>query len=158
MRIPGISLTSACDIFVEIGPDLDGFPSPDNLAAWAGLCPGNNESGGKRRSGKTLSGNKYLKIALVACDHGASRTKGCQFEGYHGSLNLRRSYKKATVATAHKRLRVIYSCLKTQTPYRDPNINYDQLIVERNALRWLKMLAEFGFIADTAQAKPAGVQ
>ena len=158
MTIPGMSLTSACDIFVEIGPDLKVFPSPDNLAAWAGLCPGNTESGGKRRSGKTLRGNKHLKTALVECAHGARRTKGCQFEGYHRSLNLRRGYKKATVATAHKLLRVIYSCLKTQTPYQDPHIDYDKLMVERNAPRWLKMLTEFGFIAKTAPANPAGVQ
>lgn len=116
MTISGLGLTSAGDLFVAIGPDLEVFPSPDKLAAWAGLCPGNNESDGKRRSGKTLSGNKHLKTALVACAHGASRTKGCQCEGYHRSLKLRRGDKKATVATAHKLLRVIYSCLKTQTP------------------------------------------
>ncbi len=157
MTLPGISVTLAGEIFVPIGPDLSIFPSPDHLASGAGLCPGNNESGGKRRSSQTTSGNKDRKTALVECAHGASRAKGCQFEGYHRSLHLRRGDKKAMVATAHTMLRVIYPCRKTQTPYRDPSIDYDQVMVERNAPRWIRMITEFGFITAATQTKLAGV-
>ena len=88
--IPGIDEVSAWAIFVEIGPDLNAFPSAGHLAAWAGLCPGNNESGGKRHSGRAVRGNKSLRSTLAECAQSAARTRGCQFQGYHKSLMVRR--------------------------------------------------------------------
>ena len=117
--IPGIDRPSASAILAEIGPDLDAFASAERLAAWAGVCPGNNRSAAKRRSTRARMGNKALRAVLVECAHAAARTHGCQFRAYHKALMVRRSYKRAIVATAHKLLRVLYVVLRdspTTTP------------------------------------------
>ena len=95
LTIPGIDRPSACAILAEIGPDLDAFGTAERLAAWAGVCPGNSESAGKRRSTRTRMGSKALRTVLVECAHGAARTHGCQFRGYHKALMVRRGYKRA---------------------------------------------------------------
>ena len=144
--IPGIDRPSACAILAEIGPDLDAFASAERLAAWAGLCPGNDRSAGKRRSARARRGNKTLRAVLVECAHGAARTHGCQFRGYHKALMVRRGYKRAIVATAHKLLRVVYVVLRDARPYHDPEADYEELMVRRNAPRWLRMLQRYGMI------------
>ena len=138
--VPGIDQDSARAILIEIGPDIGAFSSLRHFAAWAGLCPGNNESAGKRRSGKSRRGNSCLRSVLIECAHGAARTAGCQFQGYHKALTVRRGYKRATVATAHKMLRCIYTMLLTGAVYRDPEADYEALMVRRNAPRWIAML------------------
>ncbi len=90
MAIPGIDRTSASAILIELGPDISVFASRRHLAAWAGLCPGNNESAGKRRSGRTRRGNTTLREVLIECAQGAARTRNCQFQGYHKALAVRR--------------------------------------------------------------------
>ena len=144
--IPGIDRPSACAILAEIGPDLDAFGSGERLAAWAGVCPGNRESAGKRRSARTRMGSKALRAVLVECAHGAARTHGCQFRGYHKALMVRRGYKRAIVATAHKLLRVLYVVLRDARPYHDPEADYEALMVRRNAPRWIRMLHRYGLI------------
>ena len=146
LTIPGIDRSSACAILAEVGPDLDVFGSSEHLAAWAGVCPGNGESAGKRRRVRTRRGSKTLRGVLVECAHGAARTNGCQFQGYHKALTVRRGYKRATVATAHKLLRVIYVVLRDGTPYHDPEADYEALMVSRNAPRWIRMLRRHGFL------------
>ena len=147
--IPGIGRTSAHAILAEIGPDLARtFPSAQHLASWAGICPGNNESAGKRRSGRTRRGNETLKVTLTECAHAAARTLGAQFHGYHGALTKRIGYRKAVTATAHKLLRVIYAVLRDDRPYRDPNIDYERLFVKRNAPRWLRMLKKHRLLEE----------
>ena len=126
--IPGIDEVSAGAILAEIGPDLQAFGSPHRLAAWAGLCPGNNESAGKRRSCRTRSGSKTLRAVLAECAHGAARTRHCQFYGYHRVLTARRGYKRALIATAHKMLRTLYAVLRDRKPYRDPGADYEARI------------------------------
>ena len=138
--IPGIDRHSACAILIELGPDISVFASSRHCAAWAGVCPGNNESAGKRRSGRTRRGNTTLREVLIECAQAASRTHHCQFRGYHKALTVRRGYKRATVATAHKLLRVIYRVLKSNAPYHDPETDYEALMVKRNAPRWIQML------------------
>ena len=103
------------------------------------------ESAGKRRHGHTRKGNPHLRTLLVECAHGAARTHHCQFQGYHKTLTVRRGYKRATVATAHKLLRILYRMLATHTPYRDPHTDYEALLVKRNAPRWIKMLEKYGY-------------
>ena len=147
MTIPGISMASACAILAETGPDMDAFASADHLASWAGLCPGNNESGGKRRSGRAVKGNRHLRATLAECAQAAARTKGYQFQGYHKSLMLRKGYKRAVIATAHKMLRVIHSVLRSGTPYRDPEADHEALMVRRNAPRWIRMLQSYGHLS-----------
>jgi len=144
MTIPGIDRASARAIVIELGPDIGVFASPRHCAAWAGLCPGNNESAGKRRSGRTRRGNTTLREVLIECAHGAARTHDCQFRGYHKALTVRRGFKRATVATAHKMLRVIFRVLATRTPYRDPETDYEAMMVKRNAPRWIAMLHKHG--------------
>ena len=87
--IPGIGAVATAEILVELGPDLSEFKSQRHLAAWAGLCPGNDQSADKRRSAKMRQGNKALRAVLTECAHAAARTKGCQFESYHQSLKIR---------------------------------------------------------------------
>ena len=118
--IPGVDHTSAGAILAEIGPDLSVFGDARRLAAWAGLCPGNNESAGKRRSGRTRHGSRTLRAVLVECAHGAARTKHCQFQKYHKALMVRCGYKRAIVATAHKLLRCIFAVLRDGTPLPRP--------------------------------------
>ena len=149
MTIPGINRASACAILIEIGPDITVFSSRRQIAAWAGLCPGNNESAGKRRSGRTRRGNTTLREVLIECAQGAARTRNCQFRGYHKGLTVRRGYCKASVATAHKMLRVIYSVLKSGVPYHDPETDYEAAMVQRNAQRWITMLKKHGIDPTT---------
>lgn len=152
MTIPGIDRVSAGAILVELGPDIGVFASARHCAAWAGLCPGNNESAGKRRRGRTRRGNTTLREVLVECAHAAARTHHCQFRGYHKALTVRRGYKRATVATAHKLLRVIHSVLNNATPYRDPETDYEALMVKRNAPRWIRMLSKYGIDPATGES------
>lgn len=144
--IPGIDRMSACAILIETGPDVAVFGAARRLAAWAGLCPGNNESAGKRRPGHTRRGSKTLRAVLVECAHGAARTHNCQFRAYHKALMVRRGYKRALVATAHKLARCVFAVLRDRTPYRDPDTDYEALLVKRNAPRWLRKLHEFDIL------------
>ena len=149
--IPGIDLGSACTILVEIGPDLGAFREARHLGSWAGVAPGNNTSAGKRRSGRARAGNPTLRATLAECAHAAARTTGSQFHGYHRALAARLGYKRAIFATAHKLLRVIHAVLRDDRPYIDPGIDYERLVVARNAPRWIRMLAQHGFL-EQAQA------
>jgi transposase len=144
--IPGVSHQSACDILIEIGGDISAFGNAKQFSSWAGLCPGNNESGGKRRNARSVRGNPHLRTVLTECALAAARTKGCQFRGYHKAIHIRRGYKRATVATAHKLAKTIYSVLTNQRPYKDPEFDYEALVVDRNASRWIRKLKEFGYI------------
>ena len=153
--IPGIDLGSACTILVEIGPDLGAFREARHLGAWAGVAPGNNTSAGKRRSGRARKGNPTLRATLAECAHGAARTKSSQFYNYHRMLAGRIGYKRAILATAHKLLRVMHTVLREDRPYTDPDVDYEQLVVERNAPRWIRMLKQHGFL-DEAQAAARG--
>ena len=139
--IPGIDKESASAI--ELGPDIGVFGSAVRCAAWSGVCPGNDKSAGKRRSGRSRRGNPTLRKVLIECAHGAARTDNCQFQGYHKALRVRCGYKRAIVATAHKLLRVVYCVLRTGKPYRDPETDYEAMMVRRNAPRWIRMLETY---------------
>ncbi len=167
--LPGIDRIGAAAILAEIGgPDVTPFASAEAFTAWAGLAPGNHESAGKRRKATTLKGSRYLRTLLVEAAHGAARTKNCQFASYRKVLTARRGYKRAIVATAHKMARALYAMLRDDVPYRDPDIDYEALLVDRNAPRWLRQLKECGVLkpvgdhtfridwsARTARPKPA---
>ena len=145
--IPGVDRVSAIAILVEASPDpVAVFGSAKHLAAWAGVCPGNHESAGKRQGARTRPGAKHLRTVLIGCAHGAARTRDCQFHAYHKALIVRRGYKRAIVATAHKLARTVFAVLRDAQPYRDPEVDYEALVVKRNAPRWLAKLAEFGIL------------
>lgn len=86
--------------------------------------------------------------------HGAARSQGTQFHSYHRALAARLGHKRAILATAHKLRRTIYAGLRDRQPYRDPQVNYEQVVVDRNAPRWLRMLQRYGYL-PTAEAAPA---
>ena len=147
--IPGIDLIGAAMLLVEIGTDMSVFGSADRLASWVGICPGNNESAGKRKSGRTRKGNSYVRHLLCECAHAASRTTSV-FQTKYKSLAIRRGHKRAIVALAHKLLRTCYFMISRGEYYRDSTIDYEAMAVKRNAPRWIKALKKFGYINQPA--------
>ena len=143
--LPGVNEIAAAGLIAEIGDDMSAFGSRESLASWAGLCPGNNESAGKRKSGKTRKGNQSLRRLMCEISQAAVKTKS-QFKGKHQSLTIRRGYKRSIIAIGHKMLRVIYCILTKLTPYKDPEIDYEALTVRRNAPRWLQMLQKYNYL------------
>jgi len=147
--LPGVDKVAAAILIIEIGIEMDRFGSSGNLCSWAGMCPGNNESAGKRKSGKTRKGNQAIRSILCEIANAARRTRS-QFKGKYESLVIRRGHKRTIIALGHKILRVIFVMLKNDKPYFDPDINYEELIVSRNATRWLQALKKFGYLPKTA--------
>ena len=147
--LPGIDLIGAAMLLVEIGADMDAFGSADRLASWVGICPGNNESAGKRKSGRVRKGNLYVRRLLCEFAHAASRTASV-FKSKFQALIVRRGHKRSIVALAHKMLRTIFFMLKRGEHYRDSSVDYEALSVQRNAPRWIKALTKFGFIPNPA--------
>ena len=143
--IPGVDLIGAAMLLVEIGTDMAAFGSADRLASWVGICPGNNESAGKRKSGRVRKGNPYVRRLLCEFAHAASRTQSV-FKSKFQALVVRRGHKRAIIAIGHKILRTIYFMLTRREHYRDCATDYEALSVQRNAPRWIKALTKFGFI------------
>jgi len=150
--IPGVARQTAEIIVSEIGTDMQRFPTADHLASWAGVAPGNDESAGKRRSGKTRKGNKPLGAALNQAAHAASRTKGTYLSAQYHRLAGRRGKKKAMVAVAHSILVMAYHLIQRQEPYRELGGNYfDQRRPEATAKRLLKRLEQLGYAVQIQQ-------
>jgi transposase len=103
---------------VEIGSDMACFGSAERLASWMGICPGNNESAGKRKSACIRRGNAWVRRLLCEFAQAAARTR-CAFKAKFESLAIRKGHKKSIVALAHQMLRTIYAMLRTATPYQD---------------------------------------
>ena len=116
-EIPGIDETLAAATIAELGVDMGVFESVSQLSSWAGVCPGNNESGGKRRSSHIPKGNVYLKTALVEAANSATKAKGTYLRDKFYRLKARRGYKRAAVAVGHKILVAIYHMLSHQVCY-----------------------------------------
>ena len=144
--IPGIDNIASMELLAEIGPDLDEFGSPSRLSSWAGVCPGNNESGGKRRPASIRHGNSYARSILNQCAHAAVRSKYCQFEEFHQTHVSKLGYKRSIVAVARRLIRVVYAVLRDDTHYIDPVVDYEAVKVARNAPRWIRQLEDHGFI------------
>ncbi|GMA63490.1 IS110 family transposase (plasmid) [Alicyclobacillus fastidiosus] len=133
--IPGIGERTAELILAEIGTDMSRFPSAQHLASWAGMCPGNNESAGKRRSGKTRKGDPWLREALIEAARGAARTKNTYLSAKYHRIAARRGSKRAAVAVGHYMLIIIYHMLVNQTEYEDLGPTYHE---ERNRERVIR--------------------
>jgi transposase len=142
--IPGVGRRTAEALVAEIGADLRRFPSAGHLASWAGMCPGNNESAGKRKSGKTRKGDRWLRIALIEAAHAASRTRGTYLAAQYHRLLARRGKKKAIVALGHTILTIAYHLLTTTTDYQELGALYfderDQQRVTRRLVHRLEAL------------------
>lgn len=122
--VPGVDKLTAEVIVSELGTDMSRFPTAKHAAAWAGLSPGNNESGGKRRSGRTKKGNQALRSGLLQAAWAASHTKNTYLSAQYHRLAGRRGKKRAIVATAHSILVISYHILKRQQPYWELGGNY----------------------------------
>lgn len=145
ITIPGVNEVAAAIILAEIGPDMEVFGSPERLASWAGMCPGNNESAGKRKGGKTRKGNKWVRRILCEAAQAAVKTK-CSLQAKFQDLVRRRGYKRSIVAVGHKLLRIIFAILKKKEPYQDPNVDYEALMVKKNAPRWMRALRKYHMV------------
>lgn len=143
--IPGIDRRVAEVVLAEIGPDMSPFPTDAHLASWAGVCPGNHESAGKRRSGKTTKGSRWLRQALVQAAWAASHKKDSYFQAHAHNLMRRRGRKRGLVGVAHSLLLVIYHVLKDATEYRDLGRDFLDRIRGAHLIRYhLKQLQQLG--------------
>jgi transposase len=122
--IPGMGRRTAEDVLAEIGVDISRFPTAAHLASWAKLCPGNNESAGKRKTGKTGHGNPWLRDTLVEAAWGAKRTRATYLAAQYHRIAARRGAKRAILAVAHSILVIVYYLLKNGVEYRELGGNY----------------------------------
>jgi len=154
-EIPGIAANSAQVIISVIGNDMSRFPSDRHISKWAGLCPGNNESASKRKSGKTTKGNKMLRTTLVNCAHSAVKVKKSYFSALFARISVHRGKKRAYVAVAHSMLIAIYHVLNDKVAFKDLGADYyNQFNRERKANGMLKKLKALGYEVTIA-AVPA---
>lgn len=154
--IPGIGETVAQIIVAEIGADMECFPTDHHLASWAGMCPGNNESAGKRRSGKTTKGSRYLRAALVQAAWAASHQKGTYLAAQYKRLVKRMGKKKALVAVGHSILVIAYHVVQKRTPYHDLGGNYfDRRNVDKQRKRLIRQLEGLGLKVTVEEVKEA---
>ncbi|MBV9265800.1 MAG: IS110 family transposase [Acidobacteriaceae bacterium] len=153
--IPGVDEITAWTIVAELGADSTPFEDADHLASWAGLCPGNNESAGKRKHSHTCKANPCLRRALTESAWASSHTKESYLNGLFVRLRARLGQKAAIVAVAHQIVRIIYCMLRDQVPYRELGASYfDLLHRERTVKRLTKRLASMG-LAVTLQPLPS---
>jgi len=144
--IPGVDRITAWVLIAELGVDMTQFPSAKHAASWAGLSPGNNESGGKRFSGKTRKGNRYLRRILVQNAWAVAHKKDCFLTGLFYRVASRRGMKKAAMAVAHRVLIIAYCILRDGSEYRESGSDYfDRLHPERTAARLTRRLERIGF-------------
>jgi transposase len=122
--IPGVGPRIAEIILAEVGADLSHFPSAAHLASWAGMCPGNHESAGKRLSGKTRKGSKWLRTALIEAAQAAGRSEKTYLGAQFRRVATRRGRKKAAVAVGHTILLIAYYLITRQTTYQDLGPQY----------------------------------
>lgn len=146
MTIPGVKRRVAEVLVAEVGLDMSVFPTAGHLASWAGICPGNNASGGKRRSGRTRHGSMWLRIALTEAAHAAARTKGTYLAAHHAQIRGRRGTQKAIGATRHDILIAYFHIVHDRVPYQDlgPDWTDRRRTTEQQTRRLVRQLERLG--------------
>jgi transposase len=154
--ITGVGQRTAEALVAEVGVEMRRFPTADHLTSWAGLAPGNNESAGKRRSGKTRKGSPWLRAVLIEAAHAAGRTKDTYLGAQYRRLLARRGKKRAAVAVARSILIIAYHILRDHEPYKELGGTYfdqrDRAAVER---RLVRRLEELGYDVSLQPKQPA---
>ena len=155
MTIPGVKQRTAEVLIAEIGVDMNAFPTPKHLASWAGVCPGQNESGGKRRSSKTPKGSKWLRATLTEAANGAARTKDSYLAAQYQRLRGRRGHAKAVTAVGHSILTAAWHMLQTGELYRDLGGDYfTRQNPDRLTRRLVRQLEALGHQVTLAPTDP----
>ena len=146
--IPGISKISASSIIAEIGTSMDVFKTEKHISSWAGLCPKNNESAGKKKRSGIKSGNNWLRSMLCECAWSATKKKDSRFKNKYWSMVPRMGRKKALIAIANMMLRLIYHLLKTKSTYKELEIQYFIDKDKRREDRIIKELKSKGYLVE----------
>jgi transposase len=155
--IPGVNRRIAEVLIAEMGVDMSRFPDHRHLASWAAMCPGNDQSGGKHRSGRTRKGSKWLRSALVQAAHASAHAKDTYLAAQFQRLRGRRGPKKAAVAVGHSILVAAYHVLRSGTPYHDLGPDYFDLrrSSEAHTTRLLRQLQRLGYIVTLQRSEVA---
>jgi transposase len=145
--ITGVGQATAEMLVSEIGTDMSKFPTAGHLCAWAGVAPGNNESAGKRRSGRTRKGNQSLRTGLIQAAHAAARSKATYLSALYRRLVPHRGKKRAAVAVAHAILTIVYHMITRKTTYQELGGDYfDKLNPKKTATHLIKRVEELGYV------------
>jgi transposase len=154
VTIPGVARRNAQVILAEIGADMSRFPTAGHLASWAGMCPGNNESAGKHRSGRTRHGSKWLRKALTEAGQAAGRTKDTYLAAQYAQIRSRRGPQRAAIAVGHSILVIAWHLLTTAEPYND--LGGDYFDNRRNsAARQRRLVAQLEAMGHKVTLEPA---
>ena len=151
--IPGIDRIGAISLVAETGGDMQRFPSAAHLCSWGGMCPGHDESAGKRRSGKTRKANRYLRTTLIQAGVAASHKKDSALRPLYARVRGRRGHKKAVVAVGHQILEIAYYVMRDGVTYHELGADYFQRRDrERTARRHVKQLEALGYVVTVQPA------
>jgi transposase len=144
--IPGVNRTGAISLLAETGGDMRHFPTAGHLVSWAALCPGHHESAGKRQSGRTRRGNRYLRGMLAQCALAATRKRGSALQARYHRVKRHRGHKKAVIAVAHQLLEIAYYVMRDDVTYHELGADYfDRRHAERAVRRHRRQLEALGY-------------